>query len=391
MNIVVTSAVRTPIGSFLGALSSVPVTRLGTLVVEGAIKKAGINKNNVEQVIMGNVLSAGTGQALARQASINAGLPASTRCLTINKVCGSGLKSVMLAANEIKLMEADVIVAGGMESMSNAPYLLPKGRSGYRMGHGEVIDSMVQDGLWDIYNNFHMGTIGDLTSKEYNYTREKLDDYAIESYRRAQKAQAEGKFKEEIVPVTIPQKRGETVAVNVDEEPSKVNFDRIPILSPVFSKDGVTTAANASSINDGAAAVVLMSEEKAKKLGSNPLVKIVAYDEVSQDPLWFTTASVGAIEKVLKKANLQIKDIDLFEINEAFSCVPLYAIDKLGLDPAKLNINGGAVALGHPLGCTGTRILVTLIHAMKNIRAKRGLASLCIGGGEAVAMIVEAA
>lgn len=389
MNIVITSAARTPVGSFQGILSSFSATRLGSIVIEEVVKRSGIRKEDVDQVIMGNVLSAGLGQAPARQACIYAGLPTSTRCMTINKVCGSGLKSVMLAANEIKLEESKIVVAGGQESMTNAPYILPKARFGYRMGDGKIIDSMIYDGLWDIYNNFHMGTVGDITSKEYNYSRERLDEYASESYKRAQKAQAEGKFKEETVSITIPKKKRESIIVDEDEEPKKVRFEKIPNLKPVFGKEGVTTAANASTINDGAAAVVVMSEKTANKNNCKILAKIVAYEEVSQDPLKFTTAPVEAIKKVLSKTNMKIEDIDLFEINEAFSCVPLYAIDNLGLDHAKVNVNGGAVALGHPIGATGAKILVTLIHALKDRGGKRGLTTLCIGGGEAVAMIVE--
>ncbi|MFW6121900.1 MAG: thiolase family protein [Petrotogales bacterium] len=389
MDIVITSAARTPVGSFQGALSSFSATKLGSIVIKEVVKRSGIRVEDVDQVIMGNVLSAGLGQAPARQACVYAGLPTSTRCMTVNKVCGSGLKSVMLAANEIKLGESKIIIAGGQESMTNAPYILPKARSGYRMGDGKIIDSMIYDGLWDVYNNFHMGHVGDFTSKKYNFSRERLDEYASESYRRAQKAQEEGKFKEEMISIAIPRKKKEPVIVDEDEEPKKVRFEKIPNLKPVFGKEGVTTAANASTINDGAAAVVVMSEETANKNNCKILAKIVAYDEVSQDPLEFTTAPVEAIKNVLDKTNLIIEEIDLFEINEAFSCVPLYAIDQLGLDHAKVNVNGGAVALGHPIGATGTKILVTLIHALRDRGAKRGLTTLCIGGGEAVAMIVE--
>lgn len=386
---VIVSAIRTPIGSFGGTLSQISAPRLGAIVIEEALKRANIPKSEVNEVIMGSVLTAGMGQAPARQAAIFAGLPESVECMTINKVCGSGLKSVMLAAQSIMLGDADVIVAGGMESMSNVPFILDKARTGYRMGHGQLIDLMIHDGLWDVYNNFHMGNAAELCAKEMNITRQEQDEFAVESYKRALEAQEKNYFHDEIVPVNIEQKTGGSTIINEDEEPKKVKFDKIPGLKPAFQKDGTVTAANASKINDGAAAVVIMSEKKAKEYGLKPLVKIVSYASFAQKPEWFTTAPPQAIKKVLSKASLNLNDIDLFEINEAFAVVTLAAQKLLGLDSSKINIHGGAVALGHPIGASGTRILVTLIHAMKQKNAKRGLATACIGGGEASAIIVE--
>lgn len=386
---VIVSAIRTPIGSFGGTLSQISAPRLGAIVIEEALKRANIPKSEVNEVIMGSVLTAGMGQAPARQAAIFAGLPESVECMTINKVCGSGLKSVMLAAQSIMLGDADVIVAGGMESMSNVPFILDKARTGYRMGHGQLIDLMIHDGLWDVYNNFHMGNAAELCAKEMNITRQEQDEFAVESYKRALEAQEKNYFHDEIVPVNIEQKTGGSTIIKEDEEPKKVKFDKIPGLKPAFQKDGTVTAANASKINDGAAAVVIMSEKKAKEYGLKPLVKIVSYASFAQKPEWFTTAPPQAIKKVLSKASLNLNDIDLFEINEAFAVVTLAAQKLLGLDSKKINIHGGAVALGHPIGASGTRILVTLIHAMKQKNAKRGLATACIGGGEASAIIVE--
>lgn len=385
---VITSAVRTPIGSYGGVLSALKATELGSIVIKNAIERARISPQDVDKVIMGNVLAAGLGQAPARQAAIYAGLPNSVSCLTINKMCGSGLKAVMLAAQAIALSDADIIVAGGMESMSNAPYLLEKARFGYRMGHGEIVDSMIRDGLWDVYNDFHMGNAAELCAKECNISREEQDKYAIMSYERTLKAQKENYFKDEIVPVTIKGRKGDTV-VELDEEPSKVNFEKIPGLKPVFQKDGTVTAANASSINDGASAVSVMAASVAEKKGIKPLAKIIAYSTASKAPEWFTTAPIDSIQKALKRADMNTGDIDLYEVNEAFAAVALVTNNTLKLDPEKVNISGGAIALGHPIGASGARILTTLIYNLKRTGGKRGLASLCIGGGEAVAVIIE--
>ena len=387
--VVVASACRTPIGSFSGSLSSIPAPKLGSLVISEAIKRAGIKNQEVNEVIMGCVLPAGIGQAPARQASIYAGLPTSVECMTINKVCGSGLKSVMLAAQAIALGDADVIVAGGMESMSNVPYILEKARNGYRMGHGQLVDDMIKDGLWDVYNDFHMGNAGEICAKECSIPREAQDEYAILSYKRAIDAQKNGLFNEEIVKVEIPQRASDPIIVSEDEEPKKVRFDKISSLKPAFKNDGTVTAANASKINDGAAAVIVMSKEKAEKLGLKPLARIIAYGSFAKKPEWFTTAPADVISKVLGKAKLTKDQIDLFEINEAFAVVTLAVNQIIGLDLNKVNVNGGAVALGHPIGASGTRILVTLLHAMKQRKAKRGMTAICIGGGEASGMILE--
>jgi len=387
--VVIASACRTPIGSFNGSLSSLPAPKLGAVVIDEALKRANVPKEMVDEVIMGCVLTAGVGQAPARQAAIFAGLPTKVECMTINKVCGSGLKAVMLATQAIKLGDADIIVAGGMESMSNAPYILDKARTGYRMGHGQLIDSMIKDGLWDVYNDFHMGNAGELCARECNISRQEQDEFAVLSYKRALEAIEKGYFKEEIVPVKVPQPKGGEVIVDEDEEPKRVNFERIPQLKPAFDPNGTITPANASKINDGASALVLMSKEKAEELGVKPLARIVAYSSAAKDPAWFTTAPVDAIEKVLKKAGMRKEDIDLFEVNEAFAVVAL-ATSKLGGIPIeKMNIHGGAVALGHPIGASGARILTTLLYAMKRKNAKFGLAAICIGGGEASAVIVE--
>jgi acetyl-CoA C-acetyltransferase len=386
--VVIASAKRTPIGSFGGSLSSLTAGQLGSIAIKGVLEDSKISPELIDEVIMGNVLTAGMGQAPARQAALFAGLPEKTECMTINKVCGSGLKSVMLAAQAIQTGNAEIIIAGGQESMSNTPYILDKARNGYRLGNGEVIDSMVKDGLWDVYNNIHMGNCAEACAKEFQFTREDLDQFAINSYKKALEAQKSGRFKEEIIDVKVKAGR-EDVIVNIDEEPGKVKFDKIPSLKPVFDKNGVVTAANASSINDGAAALLIMSEEKAKELGLKPLVEIIAQSSAAKDPMHFTTAPADAINKVLKKANLKISDIDLFEINEAFAVVSLANNKLLGLDNSKVNVNGGAVALGHPIGASGARVLVTLIHEMKKRNSKYGLASLCIGGGEAAALIVK--
>lgn len=385
---VIVSACRTPIGSFMGSLSSFSAPRLGAMVIEEAVKRAGIKKTDVQEVIMGNVLTAGIGQAPARQAALFAGLPESVECMTVNKVCGSGLKAVMLAAQAIQLGDAEVIVAGGMESMSQTPYLLDKARNGYRMGHGQVLDSMVKDGLWDVYNDYHMGSAAELCAKECSIPREAQDEFAITSYKRAQSAIEKGLFKNEIVGVTIKGKEGETI-VEKDEEPFKTNFEKIPKLKPAFQKDGTVTAANASKINDGAAAVVVMSSEKAKSLGLTPLARIVAFASAAKKPEWFTTAPADVIAKTFAKAGMKDTDIDLYEINEAFAVVALAVTKLAGLSMDKVNVHGGAVALGHPIGASGARILVTLLYALQHHKKRRGMAAICIGGGEASGMIVE--
>lgn len=386
--VVITSAKRTPIGSFGGSLSSLTAGQLGSIAIKGVLDDTKISSDVIDEVIMGNVLTGGQGQAPARQAALFAGLPDKTECMTINKMCGSGLKAVMLAAQAIQTGDAEIVIAGGQESMSNAPYILDKARNGYRLGNGEVVDSMVKDGLWDVYNNTHMGNCAESCAKDFKFTREELDAFAINSYKKAIEAQKNGKFKEEIIDVKVKAGR-EEVVVNIDEEPGKVKFEKIPTLRTVFDKNGVVTAANASSINDGAAALLVMSEDKANELGLKPLVEIVAQSSAAKAPIEFTTAPTDSINKVLKKSNLKLSDIDLFEINEAFAVVSLANNKLLGLDNSKVNVNGGAVALGHPIGASGARVLVTLIHEMKRQNLNYGLASLCIGGGEASAVIIK--
>lgn len=388
-DVVIVSACRTPIGSFGGALSPMTAPKLGAVVIDESVKRAGISKESVNEVIMGNVVQAGVGQAPARQAAIFAGLPTSVETMTVNKVCGSGLKAIMLASQSIAIGDAEVIIAGGMESMSNAPYLVPQARYGYRYGNGELQDSLLRDGLQDVYQGVPMGNFAELCAKECQITREAQDEFAILSYKRAQESITTGRFKEEIVKVPIPGKKGETTWVEVDEEPMKTNFDKIPTLRPAFQKDGTVTAANSSKINDGAAALVLMSSEKAKALGVKPLAKIIASSSSAKDPSWFTTAPADVITKVLKKAKMTVQEIDLFEINEAFAVVTLAVNSLAGIDVNKVNVNGGAVALGHPIGASGARIMVTLLHAMRQRNAKRGMAAICIGGGEASGVIVE--
>lgn len=386
--VVIVSAKRTAIGSFQGVFSDTPATTLGSYVIKAVMEDVKLNAELVDEVIMGIVLPAGLGQAPARQAAIYSGLPNSTECLTINKMCGSGLKAVMLAHQAIQLGDAEIIVAGGMENMTLAPYLLPKARAGYRMGNGDIIDSMVYDGLWDVYNNFHMGSCAEACARDFKFTREELDEFAVESYKRTLKAQEDGLFKDEILPITLKSRKGEVV-VDTDEEPSKVKFDKISSLRPAFEKDGVVTAANASKINDGAAALLVMSEDKAKELGLKPIAEIIAQASAAKAPIEFTTAPADAIQKVLKKANMKKDDINLFEINEAFAVVSLAVNKILDLDSSKVNVNGGAIALGHPIGASGARILTTLLHQMIRQKAEFGLASLCIGGGEASAVIVK--
>jgi acetyl-CoA C-acetyltransferase len=390
-DVVIVSACRTPIGSFRGALSGLTAPQLGAVAVREAVRRAGITPEVVGEVIMGNVLQAGVGQAPARQAAIFAGLPASVECMTVNKVCGSGLKAVMLGAQAIMVGDADVVVAGGMESMSRAPYLLEKAREGYRMGNGEIVDVMIKDGLLDVYHNSLMGNAGELCAKECNISRAAQDDFAIMSYRRAQDAQASGRFAKEIVPVEVKGEKGDVFVVTDDEDVRKTNFEKIPTLKPAFVKDGTITAANASKISDGAAALVLMSGAKARALGVAPLAKIVAQASTAKAPEWFTTAPADVIRKIVTKAGLTLDQIDLFEINEAFAVVALAVNSIAGLDVNKVNVNGGAIALGHPIGASGARVLVTLLHALEQRNLKRGLAALCIGGGEASAVIVELA
>ncbi len=386
---VIVSACRTPIGAFMGSLSSVSAPKLGSIVIKEALNRSGLKGNQIDEVIMGCVLTANLGQAPARQAAIGAGLPENVECMTINKVCGSGLKSVMLAAQAIAVGDADAVIAGGMENMSMVPHYAGTSRLGTRLGHSELTDGMIKDGLWDVYNNFHMGNAAELCAKEHNITREEQDEFAVSSYNRSLKAQDAGEFDEEIIAVEIPQRKGDPVVVDKDEEPGRGRMDKFPKLRPAFDRDGTITAANASSINDGAAAFVIMAEDKAEELGIKPLAVISAQASAAKDPAWFSTAPADAINKVLKKAGMDLGDIDLFEINEAFSVVSLINNKMLNLDAEKVNIYGGAVSLGHPIGASGARILVTLLHAMKKKDVKRGLATLCIGGGEASAVIVE--
>ena len=376
-------------GSFNGVFSQVPATKLGSLAIAEALKLIHLLPDRVDQVYMGCVLSAGLGQAPARQASIGAGIPHSIGATTVNKVCGSSLQTAIMAYQAIALGEASIVVAGGMENMTRAPYLLEKARQGYRLGHAELVDSLVKDGLWDVYNNFHMGNGGELCAAKYRLTRKELDDFALESYRRAREAIATGKFTQEIAPVETPQRKGPAVTIMEDEEPNRVDLSRMRELTPVFQDDGVLTVGNSPSCNDGAAALVVMAEKEAARLGLIPMARIVGYAGAALAPEWFTIAPIEAITRVLKKTGFTIRDIDLFEINEAFSAVSLAINRELGLDEKKVNVNGGAVALGHPIGATGARLLTTLVHAMAARGAKRGLAGLCIGGGEALAMIVE--
>lgn len=387
--VVIVSGARTPIGAFNGSLKTFTAPQLGAIAIKEALKRANVKPEDVSEVIMGNVLTAGVGQAPARQAALFAGIPQSVPCMTINKVCGSGLKAVMLGAQAIMTGDADIVVAGGQESMSNSPYYLDRARTGYGFGHAQLIDGMIKDGLWDVYNDYHMGMAAELCATECGIGRERQDAYAIESYTRAIAAQDNGIFNDEIVPVEIPQRKGDPVIVTEDEDVRKVKFGKVPELKPAFKKDGTVTAANASSLNDGAAAVVLMSEARAKELGLEPLARIVAQASAAKAPEWFTTAPADAINKALAKAALTVDDIDLYEINEAFSVVSLVNNDLLKLDPAKVNISGGAVAMGHPIGASGTRVLVTLLYALRRSGKKRGVASLCIGGGEASALVVE--
>lgn len=386
--VVIVSAIRTPIGSFMGSLSSITASRLGSVAIKGALEKINLNPNLVQEVFMGNVVQAGVGQAPARQAALGAGIPDTVPCTTVNKVCASGMKAVMCAAQTILLGDADIVVAGGMESMSNIPHYLHL-RKGHKFGPNTMEDGMQKDGLVDAYDNNAMGVYADLCAAEYNFTREEQDDFSIQSYNRSAKAWAEGKFADEVVPVEIPQRRGEPILFSEDEEYKNVKIEKIPSLRPVFTKDGTVTAANASTINDGAGAVILMSEEKAKELGLEPMAKIKSYADAAQEPKWFTIAPAKALPKALVKANIKIDDVDYFEFNEAFAVVGLANMKLLGLNDSNVNVNGGAVSLGHPLGCSGVRILITLINVLKQNNAKIGAAAICNGGGGASAMVIE--
>ena len=388
-DIVILGGARTPIGSFQGTLSSLSAPKLGAIAIKGALENAGVTADQIEQVIMGNVLQAAVGQAPARQAGIGAGIPVSAGAVTVNKVCGSGLKAVMYAANDIRCDEYDVAVAGGMESMSNAPYALPQARSGYRMGNGKLVDLMIHDGLWDPYGDKHMGNCAELCAAKYDFTREAQDDFSRESYRRAQDAVKSGKFKKEIAAVEIQSKKG-TTSVADDEEPFAAPLDKMGSLKPAFQRDGGTvTAANASKINDGASALIVSSAEWAEKHGRKPMARIIAQATAAHEPEWFTTAPAKAIDIVLKRAGMTVHDIDLFEVNEAFAVVAMAAMKDANIPHEKMNVYGGAVALGHPIGSSGSRILVTLLHALEGRNLKRGMVAICIGGGEAAAMIVE--
>jgi acetyl-CoA C-acetyltransferase len=387
--IVILSATRTPIGSFQGALASQPAPRLGAAAIKGAVARAGIAPGDVTDCLMGNVLQAGQGQAPARQAAIHGGLPTSTRCVTVHKVCGSGLQTVIGAAHFLSSGMAGLAVAGGMESMSQAPYLLPKARDGFRIGHQQVVDSMISDGLWDPYNNLHMGNCAEQCAAKYKFSREQQDAYAIESFKRANAAQKDGRFAQEITPVELAGAKGEVTRVEHDEGPAKVKYDKIPTLKPAFQKDGTITPANASSINDGAAALVLGTAETARAKGLKPIARLVAFGGHAQDPVWFTTAPVQATHHALKRAGWAVKDVDLWEVNEAFAVVPMAFMQELGVGHDRLNVRGGAISLGHPIGCSGARILVTLIAALQERGLKRGVAAICIGGGEGLAACVE--
>ncbi|MDH5368249.1 MAG: acetyl-CoA C-acyltransferase [Cyclobacteriaceae bacterium] len=385
----IVSAVRTPIGSFGGSLASISATELGSIAIKGALKKSGVSASDVQEVFMGNVISANLGQAPARQAAIGAGLGHNVPCTTINKVCASGMKSVMLGAQSIMLGLNDVVVTGGMESMSNIPYYIPKARYGLKYGNGELVDGLLKDGLWEVYNQFPMGNCADNTASEMNISREMQDEYAINSYKRSAASWEAGKFKEEIIPVEIPQRKGDPILFSEDEEYKNVKFEKIPSLRPVFSKEGTVTAANASTINDGASALILVSKEKAEELGLKPIAKILGFADAAQDPLWFTTAPSLAIPKAIKNANINKDDVDFYEINEAFSAVAIANNIEMNLDESKVNVNGGAVALGHPLGCSGARIITTLNSVLHQNNGNIGVAGICNGGGGASAIVIQ--
>jgi acetyl-CoA C-acetyltransferase len=387
--VVIVSAVRTPIGSFNGSLATVSATQLGAVAIKAAVERAGITPEHVQEVFMGNVVSANLGQAPATQAAIFGGLPHNIPSTTVNKVCASAMKAVMLGAQSIMTGANDVVVAGGMESMSNIPYYLDKARSGYKLGHGQITDGLVKDGLWDVYKNYHMGSAAELCAREYKISREAQDAYAIESYKRAAAAVEGGRFKNEIAAVTIPQKKGDALIISEDEEYKNVRFDKIPTLNPTFEKDGTVTAANASTLNDGATALVLMSAKKAKELNLKPIAIIRGFADAQQAPEWFTTTPSKAVPLAISKAGLTKNDISFYEINEAFSVVAIANNQLLDINPANVNVNGGAVALGHPLGTSGARIITTLINVLDQNHGKYGVASLCNGGGGASAIVIE--
>lgn len=387
-DVVVVGVSRTPQGAFQGALASLTAPQLGAIAIQAAVERSGVRPDQVQEVIMGHVLQAGVGQAPARQAALGAGLPKSVPATTINKVCGSGMKAVMNAMQSIRLGDAQVVVAGGMESMTQAPYLMPAARGGARMGHAQMLDAMIHDGLWDPYKNQHMGNCGELCAREWKFSREEQDAFAIQSFKRAQAAQSSGKFKGEIVPVKIASKKGDIV-VDSDEGPAKVQFDKIPTLKPAFDKAGTVTAANASTLNDGAAALVLMSAERAREQGMRPLARLVSYGSFAQEPEWFTTAPAEAMRRALKSAGWQKSQVDLWEVNEAFAVVAMAAQKELEIPADRLNVWGGGISLGHPIGASGARILVTLISALRDGGYKKGIAGICIGGGEATAVCVE--
>ena len=387
--VVIVSAVRTPIGSMNGALSAVSATQLGAIAIQSAVERAGIKPEDVQEVFMGNVLSANLGQAPATQAAIAAGIPTSVPSTTINKVCASAMKAVMFGAQSIMTGANEIVVAGGMESMSNVPYYLDKARQGYRLGHGQLTDGLIKDGLWDVYKNYHMGNAAELCAREYNISREDQDAYAIESYKRSAAASEAGKFRNEIVNVTIPQRKGEPVVVSEDEEFKNIKFDKVAGLNPVFEKEGTITAANASTLNDGASALVLMSAKKAAEMGLKPIAKIVGFADAQQAPELFTTSPAKAIPMAIKNAGLNKSDISFYEINEAFSVVAIANNKLLGIDASKVNVNGGAVALGHPLGNSGSRIITTLINVLEQNNGKYGVAGICNGGGGASAIVIE--
>lgn len=388
--VVIASGARTPIGSFLGSLSTVAAPQLGATAIKEALARAGLQPDQVDEVLMGCVLQGGIGQAPARQAAIFAGIPTSVPCTTVNKVCGSGMKTVMMATQAIRCGDAEVVVAGGMESMSLAPYALMTARTGFRMGNSQAVDLMIHDGLWDPYKNIHMGNAGDLCAAACNVPRDRQDAFAAESYRRALDAQQSGRLAEEIVPVEVPQRKGDPIQVSLDEEPGRGNIEKLAELRPAFDKEGTVTAGNASSINDGGAALVVMSADKAKELGIEPLARIVAYAQHAQDPEWFTTAPAEAVGKLLHRVGKKVEEIDLFEINEAFAVVALAVADRLGIPHKNMNVNGGAVALGHPIGMTGTRLILTAVYELRRRGGGTAVCSPCIGGGEATAVLIEA-
>jgi acetyl-CoA C-acetyltransferase len=388
-DIVILSAVRTPIGGFQGALSSLPAHALGAHALRGAFERAGVEPAAIEQVYMGCVLQAGQGQAPARQAALGAGCPPSSGAITVHKVCGSAMRAVMTASNDLRCGDFSLVAAGGMESMSQAPYLAERVRDGLRLGHGRLADSMILDGLWDPYGDKHMGNCAEVCASEYDFSREAQDDYTEESYRRAQAAVASGVVSDEIVPVAVPQRKGDAVIVDRDEEPARANFEKMRSLRPAFQADGSVTAANSSKINDGAAALVVSTAERAAELGVEPIARIRAHASFAQEPEWFTTAPVGAVGRLLERTGVSASEIDLWEVNEAFAVVAMAFIHDLELDPARVNVRGGAVALGHPIGASGARIIVTLLHAMQERDARLGCAAICLGGGEGTALLVE--